>query len=343
MVDIGLVIEPSATYTAICAKRVEDMGFGYFLSPDTQNLCADPYGQLSLAAKSTSKLRLGTGVTNPITRDSAVTAGALATLQVESGGRAICGIGRGDSSATYIGKKQATSKQMIDYVHQLRTYLAGGTVNRDGKESSMRWIEPGDIQPVTIDIACTGPKTIELAADIADRVTFAVGSATERIEWAMGVFNARMAVNGRNRNEVSVGAYLNLICDNDDERAVKLAYTCAGLVAHFSGMEHSPTEHLPEMIKNYAETLKSEYDMSHHGQEEGTHLKLINEQFIRWIAIVGGPEYCIERIKHLVNVVGLQHISLLGGSPVARPHGPRVLGAVDTMELFAKEVLPVFA
>jgi hypothetical protein len=83
--------------------------------------------------------------------------------------------------------------------------------------------------------------------------------------------------------------------------------------------------------------------MSHHGQEEGTHLKLINEEFIRWIAIVGGPEYCIERIKHLVEVVGLQHISLLGGSPVARPHGPRVLGAVDTMELFAKEVLPVFA
>ena len=45
----------------------------------------------------------------------------------------------------------------------------------------------------------------------------------------------------------------------------------------------------------------------------------------------------------LIYVVGLQHISLLGGSPVARPHGPRVLGAVDTMELFAKEVLPVFA
>ena len=41
----------------------------------------------------------------------------------------------------------------------------------------MRWIKPGDVPPVPIDIACTGPKTIELAADVADRVSFAVGSA----------------------------------------------------------------------------------------------------------------------------------------------------------------------
>ena len=112
MTDFGLIVEPSATYTAPLAKRIEAMGFGYFLAPDTQNLCADPYGQLNLAAVATTTLRIGTGVTNPITRDSAVTAGALATMQVESGGRVICGIGRGDSSAAHIGKKQASGKQM---------------------------------------------------------------------------------------------------------------------------------------------------------------------------------------------------------------------------------------
>lgn len=342
MTDFGLVVEPSATYTAPLAKRIEAMGFGYFLAPDTQNLCADPYGQLNLAAVATTKLRIGTGVTNPITRDSAVTAGALATMQVESGGRVICGIGRGDSSAAHIGKKQATGKQMSDYVHAIRTYIAGGVVDRDGTPSAIRWIKPGDIPPVIIDMACTGPKTIQLAADIADRVSFAVGSNPERIQWAMDVFNARMAENGRDRNSVSVGAYVNLVCDNDKARAISLARTCAGLVAHFSGMEHSPTEHLPGEIKDYANTLKSQYDMAHHGQEEGTHLQLIDEEFIQWIAIVGGPNECIDKLGHLINDIGLQHISLLGGSPVAQPHGPRVTGAVDTMELFAEKVLPAF-
>ena len=191
-------------------------------------------------------------------------------------------------------------------------------------------------------MACTGPKTIQLAADIADRVSFAVGSNPERIQWAMDVFNARMAENGRDRNSVSVGAYVNLVCDNDKARAISLARTCAGLVAHFSGMEHSPTDHLPSEIKGYANTLKSQYDMAHHGQEEGTHLQLIDEDFIQWIAIVGGPNECIDKLGHLINDIGLQHISLLGGSPVAQPHGPRVTGAVDTMELFAEKVLPVF-
>ena len=82
MIEIGVVNEPSAGFTAPNAKRLEDMGFDYLLTPDTQNLSADPYGQLSLAAAATKTIKLGTGVTNPITRDVAVTASALATLQI---------------------------------------------------------------------------------------------------------------------------------------------------------------------------------------------------------------------------------------------------------------------
>ena len=78
MIEIGVVNEPSAGFTAPNAKRLEDMGFDYLLTPDTQNLSADPYGQLSLAAAATKTIKLGTGVTNPITRDVAVTASALA-------------------------------------------------------------------------------------------------------------------------------------------------------------------------------------------------------------------------------------------------------------------------
>ena len=67
MTEFGLVMEPSAGYTAPLAAKIEAMGFDYLLCPDTQNLAPDPYGQLSLASASTSTLKLGTGVTNPIT------------------------------------------------------------------------------------------------------------------------------------------------------------------------------------------------------------------------------------------------------------------------------------
>lgn len=60
---------------------------------------------LTLAARATTRLGLGTGVTNPLTRHAAVTAGAIASLQEISDGRAMLGIGRGDSSLFNIGHK----------------------------------------------------------------------------------------------------------------------------------------------------------------------------------------------------------------------------------------------
>jgi 5,10-methylenetetrahydromethanopterin reductase len=339
VIEIGIVNEPSACFTAPNAKRAEDMGFEYLLTPDTQNLSADPYGQLSLAAAATTKLKLGTGVTNPITRDAAVTAGALATLQIESGGRAVCGLGRGDSSAAHIGKKQATGEQLIFYANAIRTYIAGGVVDRDGTASKMRWIEPGEVPPVPIDIACTGPKTIELAADIADRISFAVGSAPERIKWAMDVFEARMLINGRDRSKVQVGAYINLVCDPDEQKAVNLARTGAGLVSHFAGMKAASIDHLPPQIKGIAEYLKSQYDMAHHAQEKGSHLGMITDEFVRWMAICGSPALCLDKLRVLLNM-GLQHIYLLGGTPYEEPHGKRITGIVDVAERFATDVMP---
>ena len=137
--EFGLVMEASPGYTARLAAEIEAMGFDYLLCPDTQNLAPDPYGQLSLAAQATTTLKLGTGVTNPVTRDPAVTATAVATLQQESGGRAICVIGRGDSSAEHIGIRNATTRQLREGVGLIRSYMRGETIDRNGKESALRW------------------------------------------------------------------------------------------------------------------------------------------------------------------------------------------------------------
>ena len=103
IIEFGIIMESSPGYTASLAAEIENLGFDILLCPDTQNLAPDPLGQLSLASKSTSKLLLGTGVTNPITRDVAVVACSMMTLHLEFGGRAICGVGREDSSAARIG------------------------------------------------------------------------------------------------------------------------------------------------------------------------------------------------------------------------------------------------
>ena len=54
---------------------------------------------------------------------------------------------------------------------------------------------------------------------------------------------------GRSRNDFKIGAYVNLICDYDEKRAISMARMLAGLVAHFTAMKQAPTEHLPNQLK----------------------------------------------------------------------------------------------
>jgi 5,10-methylenetetrahydromethanopterin reductase len=338
MTEFGIVMEPSPGYTAKLAAELEAMGFDLVLCPDTQCLSPDPYGQLSLAAARTRRLRLGTGVTNPYTRDSSVTAGALATLQRESGGRALCGIGRGDSSAAHIGRRSATTAELRGYVEQVRAYLSGEEVMRGEQRSRLRWLQPGELPAVPIDIACTGPATIRMAADVADRVTFAVGSAPERIDWALDTLRRRLQETGRDRATLSVGAYVNLVCDPDEKRAINLGRMIAGMVAHFAGMKDSPVDHLPPRLKELAVRMKTGYDMARHAQNEGVHLTLVDDEFVDWFSICGPPAKCLERLRALLEK-GLDHVYLLGGSPVPSPHGARQEAMVGQTRLFAETVM----
>jgi 5,10-methylenetetrahydromethanopterin reductase len=339
--EFGIVMEASPGYTAKLAREIEAMGFDALLCPDTQNLSPDPFGQLSLAAQTTSRIKLGTGVTNPVTRDVAVTATALATLQAESNGRVLCGIGRGDSSAAHIGIKNGTTAQLKTFVQRLQAYTRGDTIDRDGTASKLRWLDSVQVAPVVVDIACTGPQTIRMAVDVGDRISFAVGSAPERIQWAMDTALARLAETGRARSSLSIGAYVNLVCDPDEQRAIQLARMISGMVAHFAGMKDAPLDHLPAKLKSIAAHMQTGYDMKRHAQEEGSHLNVVPDDFVDWFSICGPPSKCRERLKQLIDI-GLDHVYQLGGSPVAHPHGARQAAMVDQAKLYATEVIPHF-
>ena len=58
------------------ARRTEAQGFDGMTLTDSQNLTPDTYVSLTLAAQATTRLKLGPGVTNPVTRHPAVAAAA---------------------------------------------------------------------------------------------------------------------------------------------------------------------------------------------------------------------------------------------------------------------------
>src|SRR4051794_23740126 len=95
---------------------------------DSQNLAGDPYVSLALAARETSALHLGTGVTNPATRHPAAAAAAIASVHVASGGRAHFGVGRGDSALAHLGMAPAPIAELERFVRITRAYLRGEAV-----------------------------------------------------------------------------------------------------------------------------------------------------------------------------------------------------------------------
>ena len=111
------------------ARCYEDAGYDGLLFFDTQNLAPEALVSLTAAAKETTTLGLGTGVTNPMTRHAAVAASAFSTLQVVSNGRAYLGIGRGDSALAHLGYAPTPAGAFEKYLSALMSYLRGEAVD----------------------------------------------------------------------------------------------------------------------------------------------------------------------------------------------------------------------
>ena len=127
MLTFGITLKPDMTPERIVAltKQAEDAGFSYGWLFDSHILWLEPYPLLTMMALNTRRMRLGTCVTNPAVRDPTVTASALATLNLISGGRMDLGIGRGDSSRRVLGKKPTTLADLEDAVGRIAEAEAG--------------------------------------------------------------------------------------------------------------------------------------------------------------------------------------------------------------------------
>ena len=77
------------------------------------------------------------------------------------------------------------------------------------------------------------------------------------------------------RESIQLGAYVNIVCDPDEQNAIDLDRMIAGMVAHFAGMKDAPLNHLPKKLKSVANKLRDGYEMAKHSQDSGNHLQLI--------------------------------------------------------------------
>jgi len=300
------------------ARRAEDEGFDGVSFGDTQCINADPFVGLTAAALVTTTLKLEVGVTNPVTRHPAVTACSVASLQVESGGRAVLGIGRGDSAVSRLNLPAAPVEALETYVTRLQRYLAGEVVDLDGKETRLEWLGPLSLPKVPVDVAATGPAVTAVGARLAERVTFNVGADPQRISRSIDlVRHARLAA-GLEPTALSLGAWIPVAPHPSVAAARRLVKGVTAVYARFQAMPGYPADAVPAEDAGVIRALGEHYDNSRHGRADATHVALLEDDFIDRFAVVGTAEQCVEKLWGLTEL-GLDRFLMVGPNRLGSP------------------------
>jgi len=349
MVEVWRAGGSNTSATPEEARRIEAEGWDGQMFMCSQNLSADPWVQMGVWASATERLKLSPGVTNPFTRNIAVTAGAAATVQAVSGGRAVLGIGRGDSALAYLGHGPVGTRRFEQALRHLKVLLSGGEIpfaefGSSGDAPSLhelslgdrpqgvrlRWLSP-DLPKVPLDVAATGPKVIRMGAEIAERVTFSVGAEPGRIGWALEIARA-----AQGERAVSCGAQLVVVCHPDMDTAMETAMHMAPPLARFQVIEGKQVGPTDTAMAENLDAIKSGYDMNKHGVHDAKDRIVgggLTADFVRRFAIVGPPDHVTERLLGL-KAQGLERFVVVGPGFYPDHWG-------EARDLFQREVLPV--
>jgi 5,10-methylenetetrahydromethanopterin reductase len=319
------------------ARQAEQEGWNGVSFSDTQCLRLDVYVALALAAQATSSINIGTFVTNPLTRHPAVTASAIASIQMESLGRTELGIGRGDSSLAYLGLAPAPVGEFSRYVAIVQSYLRGESVPMDevGRggfligpglplakrpdTSRLEWLpDVQNLKKVPVWVTAAGPKVMQAGANLADRVILAVGADVERIR--LGVELVR-SVNPT----VAIGAFINVIAHDDAEEAYALAAKGIAGLARWSGMHGTSALPADPVQTQVFEAIGGQYDMTRHGDSQGN-VAVVSPEFASRFGIIGPSSYCIERMLSLAEL-GIDRFHVQQALPIGSQGLPELESA----------------
>jgi probable F420-dependent oxidoreductase len=295
--DFGFTLKPDHDVARSIAltKQAEAAGFTYGWLFDNQVPFREVYPLLTLMAVNTTRMRLGTCVTNPATRDPSVTASALATLDEISGGRMDLGIGRGDSSVRWLGKSPTTMKTLEQAVTVIRDLVEGRTTTYEGVDLALPWTG-GWRLPTWV--AGYGPMALALAGRVADGLILQLADP-DLLRWMVGLMRDAAATAGRDPASIKVQAAAPAHV-GDLEACRERVRWFPGLVSgHVVDLVNKyPSDQLPSSLTGYIRDRDSHADRRapEFGASDATS---VSDEVVDRFTIVGPPDEHVRRLIEL--------------------------------------------
>lgn len=296
----GIIALPHSVAEAVGdAQLAEQCGFDWVGVVDSQSVYRELYVTLAACAAATSRVHVGPTVTNPITRHPAVAASAIASVADVAGGRAFFGLSSGDSAILNLGERPARLAELREYVGTIRDLLGNGRASHRGKNLNMSWSG----HDVPIHIAAEGPKTLELAGEIADGVIVNPGLQAELVEDVLGSIRRGAERAGRDPDAIDVRMLVRVnVCDDIEEgiRAIRMELASN---AHHVFRFTQEGKRLPDQLVDAVRRVQAAYAPAEHEHIGGANATVVErepellEYLAERFAVVGPPEVCAARLR----------------------------------------------
>ena len=277
------------------ARTAEEQGFDAAWVIDSQVVMKDVHVALTVAAMATSKIHLGTGVTNPLTRHITVTANAIAGVDEVSGGRALLGLGSGDSAVFPLGWKPAPITDMRQFLRETRQFLNGHEVTMDGRPVRLA----GVTRPVPIFVAASQPRMLTLAGELADGVILLGAADVALTEWQLELVRQGARDAGRDPAGLFVDLWLGISMADDRRQALEDVKAFATSQARW----FSRWKDLPPPLAPFEDEFTrafSAYKFADHLSRRAEHAHVVSDRFADFVALAGPAEACRERLEALL-------------------------------------------
>ncbi|MBI4307656.1 MAG: LLM class flavin-dependent oxidoreductase [Chloroflexi bacterium] len=302
--QFGVLAMPDTTSRFVeHVRTAEAAGFERIRVGDSQSVYRELYCILTIAALNTARVKLGPGVTNPLTRHPAVTASAIATVDDVSGGRAFLGIGTGDSAVHNLGLGRATLETLREYVETVRSLLTTGEAIYQGRKMRLAWFR----RRIPIYIAAQGPRALRLAGQIGDGVIVQTGLTPEAVRESLAHIRVGAQDAGRDMGDIDIWWWALANVRPTRQQARREIRPFLAAIGNLLARPSARGKHLPEHLQEPLRRLAQEYAFDEHvlpGEESRNSLLVqrlgLEDYLAERFAFTGAAEECIEQVQRAV-------------------------------------------
>jgi len=289
-------------------KLAEDAGFTYGWIPDSHIIWGECYSYMAYCAAKTDTIKIGPMVTTPTTRHPTVVASGMSTLDEISGGRAVMGIGRGDSAARTLGINPVKVADFQKSVDKMQKLCRGDKADYLGTDVQFPWRE-GCKDSVPVYVAAYGPKVLEYAGEHADGVILQIASPAV-IKWCIEHIRKGAEKAGRSMKEIDVVAAAFCYVGEDREYGLDLCRPFPAVVSNHikDVLKKFPREELPEELVEVVDLIK-DYNYKNHGKPGAAHAANIPDEMVIDYTIFGTAEECKQKVE-LLKEIGVTQVAL---------------------------------